>query len=67
MGIAYKSRLDVTADLKAGRLRLLLPDVMGEEVPLQLVCMHRSQVTPVVICLRDYLRAQYEQLCETQA
>jgi DNA-binding transcriptional LysR family regulator len=67
LGIAYKSRLDVTADLKAGRLRLLLPDVMGEEVPLQLVCMHRSQVTPVVIRLRDYLRAQYEQLCETQA
>jgi DNA-binding transcriptional LysR family regulator len=64
-GIAYKSRLDVTADLKAGRLRLLLPDVMGEEVPLQLVCMHRSQVTPIVIRLRDYLRAQYEQLCQT--
>jgi DNA-binding transcriptional LysR family regulator len=67
LGIAYKSRLDVTADLKAGRLRLLLPDVMGEEVPLQLVCMHRSQVTPVVIRLRDHLRAQYEQLCEAGA
>lgn len=68
-GIAYKSRLDVTADLHAGRLQLLLPHVMGEEVPLHLVCMHRSQVTPVVIRLRDYLRAQYEQfsgqLCET--
>jgi DNA-binding transcriptional LysR family regulator len=64
-GIAYKSRLDVTADLQAGRLRVLLPDVMGEEVPLQLVCMHRSQVTPIVIRLRDYLRAQYEQLCQT--
>jgi len=38
---------------------------MGEEVPLQLVCMHRSQVTPIVIRLRDYLRAQYEQLCQT--
>jgi len=34
-------------------------------VPLQLVCLHRSQVTPVVIRLRDYLRAQYEQLCQT--
>jgi DNA-binding transcriptional LysR family regulator len=67
LGIAYKSRLDVTADINAGRLRLLLPDVMGEEVPLQLVCMHRSQVTPVVIRLRDYLRARYEQLCETGA
>lgn len=65
LGIAYKSRLDVTADLKAGRLQLLLPDVMGEEVPLHLVCLHRSQVTPVVIRLRDYLRAQVEQLCDT--
>ena len=62
LGIAYKSRLDVTADLKAGRLQVLLPEIAGEEVPLHLVCMHRSQVTPLVIQLRDFLRAQVEQM-----
>lgn len=62
LGIAYKSRLDVTADLKAGRLQILLPEIAGEEVPLHLVCMHRSQVTPIVIQLRDFLRAQVEQM-----
>jgi DNA-binding transcriptional LysR family regulator len=62
LGIAYKSRLDVTADLKAGRLQVLLPEIAGEEVPLHLVCMHRSQVTPIVIQLRDFLRAQVEQM-----
>ncbi|AKU21800.1 LysR family transcriptional regulator [Massilia sp. NR 4-1] len=59
-GIAYKSRLDVTADIRAGRLQVLLPEIEGEEVPLFLVCMHRSQVTSTVICLRDFLRAQCE-------
>jgi len=62
LGIAYKSRLDMTADLKAGRLQVLLPEIAGEEVPLQLVCQHRSQVTPIVIQLRDFLRAQVEQM-----
>jgi DNA-binding transcriptional LysR family regulator len=61
-GIAYKSRLDVTADLQAGRLQVLLPDIAGEEVPLYLLCMHRMQVTPTVIALRDFLRAEYERM-----
>jgi DNA-binding transcriptional LysR family regulator len=57
LGIAYKSRIDVSEDIRCGRLQLLLPDVAWEPVPLHLVCMHRSQVTPVVIRLRDHLRA----------
>ncbi|UGQ49195.1 LysR family transcriptional regulator [Massilia endophytica] len=61
-GIAYKSRLDVTADLQAGRLQVLLPDIAGEEVPLYLLCMHRMQVTPTVIALRDFLRAEVERM-----
>lgn len=61
-GIAYKSRMDLTEDLRAGRLQLLLPDILGEPTPLHLVCMHRSQVTPTVLLLRDFLRAQYQQM-----
>jgi hypothetical protein len=40
----------------AGRLQVLLPEVAGEATPLHLVCMHRAQVTPLVLQLRDFLR-----------
>lgn len=62
VGIAYKSRLDVIGDIRAGRLQVLLPELIGEPTPLHLVCMHRTQVTPAIIQLRDFLRAEYEQL-----
>ena len=58
LGVAYKSRLDLHGDLAAGRLLALLPEVAGEAAPLHLVCMHRAQVTPVVLQLRDFLREQ---------
>lgn len=58
LGIAYKSRLDLWPDLAAGRLQPLLPDIAGEAAPLHLVCMHRAQVTPLVLQLRDFLREQ---------
>lgn len=62
LGIAYKSRLDVADDIRAGRLHVLLPEYAGEPAPLHLLCMHRSQVTPAVMHLRDFLRAQCEKL-----
>lgn len=62
LGIAYKSRLDVSDDIRSGRLQILLPDWTGEPAPLHLLCMHRSQVTPTVMHLRDFLRAQCEQV-----
>jgi DNA-binding transcriptional LysR family regulator len=60
VGIAYKSRLDLSADIRAGRLQVLLPDMLGERTALHMLCMHRSQVTPTVLALRDFLRAQCE-------
>jgi DNA-binding transcriptional LysR family regulator len=60
VGIAYKSRLDLSADIRAGRLQVLLPDMLGEPTPLNMLCMHRSQITPTVLQLRDFLRAQCE-------
>lgn len=47
-GIAYKSWLDVCADVLAGRLEVLLPDVEGQATPLNLVCPHRKQFSPAV-------------------
>jgi len=60
LGIAYKSRLDISDDIRAGRLQILLPDLLGEQTPLNMLCMHRSQITPTVLALRDFLRAQCE-------
>lgn len=58
LGIAYKSRLDVAGDIRSGRLQVLLPDYAGEAAPLHMLCMHRAQVTPAVMHLRDFLRAR---------
>jgi DNA-binding transcriptional LysR family regulator len=60
LGIAYKSRLDLSDDIRAGRLHILLPDLLGEPTPLNMLCMHRAQITPTVLALRDFLRAQCE-------
>jgi DNA-binding transcriptional LysR family regulator len=54
-GIAYKSRLDVLADLRNGRLEALLPDYEGEASPLNLVCTHRMSLSPTVRALRELL------------
>lgn len=61
-GIAYKSRLDVAQDIRSGHLQVLLPELLFEPAPLNMLCMHRSQVTPTVVQLRDFLRARCEQV-----
>ena len=57
-GIAYKSWLDVCADVMAGQLEVLLPDLPGEATPLHLVCPHRKQFSPAVKLLHALLREQ---------
>lgn len=54
-GIAYKSRLDVQEDLRAGRLVAMLEEFSPEPTPLYLVCPHRLSLTPAVIALKDFL------------
>ena len=61
-GIVYKSRLDVLADLRAGRLIELFPGDYGQPAPLQLVCAHRTSLTPAVQALRAFLAERFEQL-----
>lgn len=55
-GIAYKSMLDVCANLASGRLVALCTEWEGESAPLSLVCADRRQFSPTVILLRDHLR-----------
>ncbi|WP_017223209.1 LysR family transcriptional regulator [Moritella dasanensis] len=55
-GIAYRSQIDVTVDLRSGKLVQLLPDYQSPSVELYLICPSRKQVSPAVIALRELLR-----------
>lgn len=59
-GIAFKSRLDIAADLEAGRILELLPDYQSAPISLWLICPSRKQVTPAVLMLRDMLREKFK-------
>jgi DNA-binding transcriptional LysR family regulator len=61
-GVVYKSRLDVLPDLRAGRLLEIFPASYGEPSPLNLVCAHRTSLTPAVQLLRTFVQARCESL-----
>ncbi len=61
-GIAYKSALDVAADLAAGRLIRLCPGFAGELAPLHLLCADRRQISPVVRALSEFVAERCQQL-----
>lgn len=61
-GIAYKSRLDITKDLRQGRLVRILPDYQSSSIDLNLMSPTRAQITPAVLLLRDLLRERFAQL-----
>lgn len=60
-GVAYKSALDVAADVRAGRLKILLPELQGELAPLNLLCAHRAQLSKPINLLLEMLRQRCEQ------
>lgn len=61
-GIAYKSRLDITKDLRQGKLIRILPDYQSSSIDLNLMSPTRAQITPAVLLLRDMLREKFAQL-----
>ena len=61
-GIAYKSMLDVSDDLRAGRLRRLLPRYQGDVVPLNLICPHRKQLSAAVRLLYEEVKSHVKGL-----
>lgn len=54
-GLVYKSWLDVAHDVQAGRLIVLLPELLGEPAPLNLICAHRAHLGERVRLLREHL------------
>jgi DNA-binding transcriptional LysR family regulator len=62
LGIAYKARLDILQDVRAGRLVELFAPQTGEPAPLHLVCAHRSSLSPAVQALREFLQERLEAL-----
>lgn len=61
-GVVYKSWLDVAGDVQAGRLKILLPHVLGEPTPLNLICAHREQLSKPVHLLREFVQARCTEL-----
>ncbi len=61
-GIAFKSWLDVSEDVSAGRLKVLLPQYRGDVVPLNLICPHRKQLSPTVRLLYDAVKQRCDEL-----
>ncbi|WP_024569331.1 LysR family transcriptional regulator [Cupriavidus metallidurans] len=61
-GIAYKAWFDVADDLAAGRLRALCTEWTAEASPLYMVVAGRSQLTPLLRGLRDFVAERVERL-----
>lgn len=61
-GIAFKSWLDVSEDVRAGRLKVLLADYAGDNVPLTMICPHRKQLSAAVRLLYEAVKAHCEPL-----
>lgn len=64
-GIAYKSLLDIVDDLRSGDLVQVCPDWKGEDAPLYMVFANRSQYSPAVQQLREYLQNQLSKHLKT--
>ena len=58
-GIAYKARVDVEADIRAGRLVQLLPELSGESVPVNAILTSRRYVPTRVRSMLKYLSERY--------
>ena len=58
-GIAYKTWLDVYADVQAQRLVVLLPEIPEDVYPLSFACPHRGQMSRAVTQLYQWLNQQF--------
>lgn len=64
-GIVLKSRLDVAADLHAGRLVHVLPGVESPPYPLNLAFARGAHLSARMRALADFLRPRFQALAES--
>lgn len=64
-GIAYKSWIDVSENVKAGDLQVLLPQYRGDNLPLNLICPHRQQLSTAVRLLYEEVKVRCKQVLST--
>jgi DNA-binding transcriptional LysR family regulator len=62
LGLCYRSRIDVQADLARGALRIVCADWEGNNQPLYMVLAGRRQVSPAVRMLREFLAEKMKAL-----
>jgi DNA-binding transcriptional LysR family regulator len=55
LGLCYRSRIDVQADLARGALRIVCADWEGNNQPLYMMLADRRQLSPAVRVLREFL------------
>ena len=60
-GIAYKSRLDVLDDIRAGKLELVLEDYATEPAPLNLLTAQKMSAMPATQALYTYLVQAFQE------
>jgi DNA-binding transcriptional LysR family regulator len=65
LGLCYRSRIDVQADLARGALRIVCADWEGNNQPLYMVLAGRRQVSPAVRMLREFLAEKMKTLAAT--
>ena len=63
-GVVYKSWLDFAQDVQSGRLVVLLPELLGEPTPLNLICAHRAHLGERVRLLREHLVERCQRLIQ---
>ncbi|MCV6587690.1 MAG: LysR family transcriptional regulator [Marinobacterium sp.] len=61
-GIAYKSSLDISTELREGRVIKLFPDFETPPLNVWLICPGRKQITPATLLLRELLREKCAQV-----
>lgn len=66
-GIAYKSGLDVAADLRRGALVALCTDWQTESAPLNLICPGRRHLRPAMRLLHGFLVERFERIAGPDA
>ena len=62
LGLCYRSRIDVQADLASGALRIVCADWEGNNQPLYMVLANRRQVSPAVRLLREFLVERVQEM-----